>query len=137
MLLNAHKARPKAGGEWFTVERISKELGESYKWVKRRVAEHADLAEERQDDHGVPRVHYPPSIIASLREEKRERDAYPAAEDHLVISGIAKALGKSLVWVKKNLPQTEIAPEIRLDGKGRPAPHYPPQVVEHLRDMIS
>lgn len=138
-LTDSHDSRPAAGGDWVTVERMVNELGEDDKWVKRRAEAHKNSAELRQDDHGVSRTHYPPSVMASLRAESETKAKYPQAEEFMVVTGIAKQIGKSQGWTKKKIEQLiddhEIAPEIRIDGRGKPAPHFSPRVVERLIEL--
>lgn len=131
---NAMAERAAAAGEWMTVLGIAKRIGRNEKWVKARVGGYQELSQMRQDDMGVTRTHYPPSVLEALETESERNRLLPERGDYLNIHEVARLAGHATEWAEKKLASLGIEPELRKDGKGRAQLCYPPSTVQLLID---
>jgi hypothetical protein len=121
-------ARPRAAGDWLTIHALAGRLKQSPDWVGARVNQ--SLAQIRLDDRHRPGIHYPP------REEDRLRALRPQpAGDWLTAQSLADRLERGVPWVRTHINR-ELA-EVRLDIRGQPAIHYPPQEEARLRPLAA
>ncbi len=127
-----------AAGSWLTAEAIIAATRKSVNWTMSRLRQPhiAALAEMRLDAQKVPRLHYPPSVLAQLEQEAKALEAFPKAGDWLLPHQIARKLGRSKLWVNNRLQLLEVTTEQRRDGKGRVKEHYPPGTIERLQSEI-
>jgi hypothetical protein len=128
--------RPRFGGDWLTKNAIAGALGKTFGWVSRHIGDYQHLAEERQDDSGRTKPHYPPQVLDILRQKIDELKTLKEKGDYLTVHDISLALDKNWRWVKDGLRELAIKAETRLDNAGTPRKHYPPEVLKIL-DSIS
>lgn len=53
-------------GSWLTAHAMEQLLDRSFNWVRRHLAPYAHLSQWRRDQHGVPRLHYSPTVFNRL-----------------------------------------------------------------------
>lgn len=134
IITNAMAERATAAGEWMTVSGMAKRIGRNEKWVSSRVGRYEESSAMRQDDMGVTRTHYPPSVFFELEAESERNKQLPVRGDHLNIHEVARLAGHGTEWAKHRLPKIGIEPELRKDRKGRAQLCYPPSTVQLLID---
>ncbi len=123
-------------GDWLTANALEEVTGKSTVWVSKRLKEQFDvLGEERLDDMGVERIHYPPSVREALENEVAELHEYAEADDWVTISTLRRKLGLHAVTITRIIRQAEIESEMRLDKKGRPKQHFSPQAQARLAQI--
>ena len=126
-LQEAMEQRAEPAGDWLTTYAISKVLGKSGRWVKKRIEEsYSSTGVPKLDDMGVERIHYPPSTLQSLFDELSELEKLKPAGDWATISTLEKQIGIHAVTLTKIIQQIQVDSEMRLDRKGRPKLHYSP-----------
>ncbi|MDB5183634.1 MAG: hypothetical protein JWO07_315 [Candidatus Saccharibacteria bacterium] len=134
IILASMVERASAGGDWMTAWGIAKSLGRNEKWVYARTPAYEEASEIRQDDNGVSRIHYPPSVVQLLREESEGNKQYPDREDYLNVHEVARLAGHGTEWAEERLAILGIEPELRKDKKSRVQKSYPPSTVDLLKE---
>lgn len=134
VVTSAMVERAAAAGEWMTINGMAKRLGRNDKWVNVRINAYIEAGEMRQDDMGVTRAHYPPSVFHDLSAESEHLKQLPERGDYLNVHEVARLAGHGTAWAEKILTQLSIEPELRKDGKGRAQRSYPPSTVQLLID---
>jgi hypothetical protein len=134
VVTSAMVERAAAAGEWMTVTGIATRLDRNEKWVIARMNAHRESGEMRQDDMGVTRLHYPPSVFLELNAESESLKQLPERGDYLNIHEVARLAGHGTVWAEKILSQLKIEPELRKDRIGRAQLSYPPATVQRMID---
>jgi hypothetical protein len=81
---------------------------------------------------GRVRLHYPPSAVRAVKKELADN---PPAEDWLTVLQIADLLRRESGVIRENLQSFK--GEDRLGSSGRVALHYPPSVLETLRQRFA
>jgi hypothetical protein len=120
------EALPPPAGDWLSIRAIADSIGQSRDWVTPRL--NPATAEDRLGATNRVSPHYPPA--------ERDRlqcliDAAPPADDWLIITHVARALGRSRDWVQRRINHDTA--EDRLTPDGRIAPHYPPREIKRLK----
>jgi len=123
-------------GDWLPILSLTMQVGKSKTWVERCLAEKfSDQGELRLNNHtGRKTLHYPPSVLEELRSIATE---LKPAGNWLSIYGCSSLVPeKSHKWVAARLRDhfSELG-ELRIDNRGNKAVHYPPSVVQKLKDM--
>jgi len=118
--------------DWMTEQGMARELGVDPGWIRARIVPYRNLAEQRLNIGNIPHLHFPPSVFDELTCLLNE---VPTAEAGWLTAGeIEKLLSLSDTWVSKRLePYKDQAVSLR-SSVNRPLYHYPPEVVELLRD---
>lgn len=129
--------RPKPAGEWMTIEAIAAISGKHYRWVDNRLRRHAQEAEVRLDDNGVPRLHFPPRIFSMILQEAKVAQSIPEKGDYLSLSAIADALNRSDKKTIEILEELGISAEPRRDKINRIHQYFPPETVEVAQEFLS
>lgn len=122
---------PKAGS-WLTVTQIAEEVGRSFRWTQARLKEDfPEQGQDRLDGSGIVRLHYPPRAVKKLRTHI---DSVQSAVGWKNANEIAQIVERDRAWVEKRLRES-FSPvgRIQLDRGGREVVHYPPSVVEILK----
>lgn len=124
-------AHPESGS-WMTVNRIRELLDVEYDWVERTIKKLGIEGEIRVlSGYGRPRMHFPPSVLEQLRP-LRPADL-PAGGDWLTETAILGQLTRSRNWLMNRLRDSDYPSQMRLDDREAPRLHYPPWVLEDLR----
>jgi len=89
--------------------------------------------ERRSSLTGKVLQHFPPSVLTLLIEEKEK--IIPAGGDWLTSFTIKEVLGRSGNWVNGKLQAYDTKSQLRLDDNNVPRLHYPPIVLEELRQL--
>jgi hypothetical protein len=135
VVIDAIVERPAPAGEWLTEFDIAKKLSKSEDWVHIRLKKYTSDAVLKQSNSGKSILHYPPYVFDELKLEAEKVEAYPDAGDYLTLKGLARAVGKSTLWVVHRLPYIDVVSEIRLNKVKRPLDHYPPKTVNALLEL--
>jgi hypothetical protein len=90
---------------------------------------------ERHVDSGLTIATYPEVAIEVVEIDIDERPK--PAGDWLAKKAIANQLGKNFGWVDRHIKKYENLAEERLDKTHKPRPHYPPRLVDMLKQEIS
>lgn len=130
----ARGERPSQSDSWATVESISKSIGRSESWVRRRLDGHQ--FEVLLDANRVPRNHYSPESVQELINESETLKSLPEAKGYLSVKEMAKRLGKFTIWVEQRVEKFEQEAEVRTDKLGRANLRYPPHVFEMLEQAL-
>lgn len=133
-LMKAIESRAEPGGEWLTAHAITEKIDRSYNWIRNRLKEHSTLAVKKQDDHGVTRDHYSPSIVGILADESARIRALPELVEHLNIHQVARRLGHGTNWAIQILNKMGIEPEEGRDKLGRPQKGYSGSILEQIKN---
>ena len=135
-LLEQIAARPEFGADWLTVNAITSMIGRpaNGRWVNKQLAPFVNLAVEKQDDHGVTRLHYAPQIVELLRAESERQLALPERGDYLSLKQVIRTIGHMQPWVETRFLALGIQPEERRDRLGRLRLYYSPSVLFALKD---
>jgi hypothetical protein len=132
VLKEAAENRPSNGDDWLTAYAIEAIVGKSDSWVKLRLNKYANVAKSKLDANRVPRLHYPTDVLTALINEVDAIEDVPETEDFQSTHQLAKALGKSMLWVENRIgPFSELG-ELRKDKKGRLHTRYPREVYDQL-----
>jgi hypothetical protein len=128
---------PPAGGDLYTIGRISRELGRSYYWATKHAQPYQHVAEWRLDDMSVPRRHYPRRVLDALSVEAQKTTPTGEANGWPTNKDVAKMLGITAASATRKLERLGIAKEKRLSAEsGRPVWHYDVTQVESLAASI-
>ncbi len=136
LIQNAADERPELAADWLTEEGLTNGLQKSLAWVRNRLAQYKALAEDRRDEHGVTRVHYPPHVFAELEQVKNFEQSLPDAGDYLTFYNLVSAIGRSALLVANRIEELGIKHELRRGGRNRITPHFPPESVGDIKGLI-
>ncbi len=117
---------------YLSIPQMSEALGKSPSWVENRMEPFSELGESRRDKRGRLHAKYPEEVLDQLATELEYIMSYPEAEDFLTISGLARAIGRSGGWVKKQIDGLGVNGDTRRDGAGRLREHYHPDISQIL-----
>ncbi len=115
-----------------TIKDIERYVGADYNWVSRRLRKdnlsvRGSLADRRS------KVVYDKSVALKLQQEREAFEATPLLGDYLTKQQIAGQLGKSYLWVAKNLFGLSFQPEKRRDASQKIVDAYNPSVIAPLK----
>lgn len=115
---------PKYGQDWYTLNRIIQETNKSRSWVSKRLNLYDEEAEDRLDDMGVSRKHYPFSVFNKILAEAEPLLAKSDSDGWLTIKEISIVLGISEKSVYRKLDDIGFKYEIRKSVDGKSIKHY-------------
>lgn len=120
------KEIPKYGEDWYSCTRICEEVRKSRNWVLPRLSQYDSLAEIRQDDMGVGRLHYPKDVFEALLAEAEITRSGVMGDGWLTVNQVADLLSIDPKSVKRKLDKVGIFPEKRETNTGATTYHYNP-----------
>lgn len=122
-----------SAGDWLNTFGVKKRVGKSYLWVKNTLNRLGYVPEKRRDGAGRASDFFHPEVVEVLQEIASE---FPASGDWVTVNRMTEILGVSYQWISLRVDSLGFDPEIRvMPGYGRPMLHYPPDVVESLREL--
>jgi len=123
---------PEPAGGYYTAHHIGALLGKSDRWINARLIPYMSFGEELLDDFSRPAIHYPQAVFELLKEASLE---VPPADGWFTNYDIQRILGVGIDWLNNRLKSYQNVAETRLSIASRPAPHYPPEVVEEIEEL--
>jgi hypothetical protein len=118
-----------------TMSQIERATGQSRRRIKSITSRYGiEPQTERHADNGLTIMTYPEETIGIVEVDVDERPK--PAGDWLTRKEIANALGKKFGWVDRHIKKYKDLTEDRLDKTYKSRCHYPPHVVDMLRQEI-
>jgi hypothetical protein len=124
----------KPGGDWVNANYIATETNKSINWVNNRLRLYRDLAEERFDDRGSVRLHYPPIVFDAIKQEAEESLVVPDKSDYVTLKVLMHATNHGSDKLVKILADLGIKPEKRKSKIGRIQDYYPPSAIDAVNE---
>lgn len=137
VLLDSARETPKPAGDWLTANALETATGKSRNWVHKRLSQQfSEIGELRLDDMLAERIHYPTSVLETMRQEIAELADYSEAEDWVPLSSLRHSLGVHAVTLTRMMKQIDVETETRIDKKGRLKPHFSPRTQQQLAKLV-
>lgn len=126
------KETPKYGDDWYTSCRIVQDTGRSRAWVNNRLKDCSDDSEDRLDDMGVRRLHYPRYVFENILIEAEQSIAKSQSEGWLTAKEVADVLGINESSVYRKFDEIRFTTEVRKTSTGKSVKHYSPKDVAKI-----
>jgi hypothetical protein len=122
---------------WPTMPRLIEFTSHDREWILNRLTQTPIRPEtRRQVVTGRELLHYPPDTFTVLQEAMEK--VPPPAGDWLTVHAIAPLVGRSERWVSERIEQKYLPlGEPRLDDMGVERIHYPPSIVQLLKEEFA
>jgi len=118
---------------WYNLTELVELVGADYRWITSRlIREGVESTLRRSSRTGRVYDYYPPHALRLLLIEKQKRPK--PAGDWLTERGIATAIGRSKKWVSARIESFREYAEPLQDDNGVTRIHYPPEVLNALKD---
>jgi WhiB family transcriptional regulator, redox-sensing transcriptional regulator len=112
----ADQEHPSSDTEWMTIGRAASYIGKTYDWVKPRLEQYREYAQERPDARNHLRSNFPGWAIDILKKEAE------AVSEHVVVNaddisryGISRVIQRDERWIDARLPFLGIEGSIKLN----------------------
>jgi len=123
---------PARAGDWMTGWDIAQSLGQSQQWVNDKLKSYEEYSKILLTNTGNrPLVHYSPIVIDALKSLISDKPAH--ADGWVNAKEVSQMLVKSRDWVSRRIGNVGICSEARLDRRGQPGVHYPPEIIDILQ----
>jgi hypothetical protein len=129
------KKVPKTGDSWYTAGRIEESVERSGNWVRNQLKQFEDRSEIRLDGMGVPRRHYP----ASVMEEISVAANVGGLKSWLTIKQIARKYGITKKSASRKMNKMGVEGKYNQPKNGKLLCRYDPEKVEEamtIRDGV-
>ncbi len=118
-----------------TISQIERATGVDHKRIKTVLAQRGIHPLKLRDlENGLTVMTYPPEAAEIVEESAKQRPKFGG--DWLTKKAIATALGKTYGWVGRHIGEYQDLSEGRQDDSGVTRPHYPPHVLELMRQKV-
>jgi superfamily II DNA or RNA helicase len=137
----------KKAGTWLTVTQIAALLQIHHKNVQTKLDKFLPgKGEQRLTVSGQLRVHYPPSIVKSLRKRWRKQDGPKSngrpiarpSDGWLNLHQISLQVKKKRSWIQVRLRESDTrAAELHAAEQGQSRLYYPPSTLEYVKQKVA